>query len=263
MKQYITGENEIDLFELIKLIMAFMLKNKWVLLLSVILGAALGWFRVKQQPEIYTDYFQSTFYVKSSVITDEMLHTFIDNLNEQLPTIDNELVKVLKEIEPVKELSIDGLRTDIKVYANYKQPVENELIFKFLGDNLKGLDYYQTRVDSNTFYIKELQGIIEQKFDSLGVRLTNNDSKIQLNQLAKDNPTDFLAYVGLLEKYFDYEKQLKSFSNSLEFVPIEPINNPISTTRKKVLTVGGYAVLFFVVVLLFLYGYSWVRKPIK
>lgn len=263
MKQYITGENEIDLFELIKSIIAFMLKNKWVLLLSLVLGAATGWFRMKQQPNTYTDYYQSTFYVKSSVITDEMLHTFIKNLNEQLPIVDNELTKVLKEVEPVKELSIDGLRTDIKVYANYKDPVKNEVIFNFLSDYLKGLSYYQIRVDSNTFYIKELQHIIEQKFDSLGIRLTNNDSKIQLNQLAKDNPTDFLAYVGLLEKYYDYEKQLVSYSNSLEFVPIEPINNPISTTRKKMLIVIGYGLLCFVIALFFLYGFTWVKKSVK
>ncbi len=182
MKQYINGESEIDLYELIKSIFTFMFKNKWLLLLALFLGAALGWFRVKQQPNIYTNYYQSTFYVKSSVITDEMLHTFIKNLNEQLPIVDNELTKVLKEVEPVKELSIDGLRSDIKIYVNYKEPVKNEVIINFLGDYLKGLGYYQTRVDSNTFYIKELQHIIEQKFDSLGVRLTNNDAKIQLNQ---------------------------------------------------------------------------------
>ncbi|MCW8939055.1 MAG: hypothetical protein OQJ88_00260 [Flavobacteriales bacterium] len=244
MKQYITGENEIDLFELLKSIFTFMFKNKWLLLLTLFLGAALGWFRVTQQPNIYTNYYQSTFYVKSSVITDEMLHTFIKNLNEQLPTVDNELTKVLKEVEPVKELSIDGLRSDIKIYVNYKEPVKNEAIINFLNDYLKGLSYYQLRVDSNIFYIKELQRIIKQKFDSLGIQLTNNDSKLHLNQLAKDNPTHFLAYVGLLEKYYDYEKQLVSYSNSLEFVPIEPTNNPISTTRKKMLTITGYGFLF-------------------
>lgn len=263
MKQYVTGDSEIDLYELIKSIVAFLLKNKWVLILALVLGATLGWFRVKQQPTIYTDYFQSTFYVKSAVITDEMLHTFINNLNEQLPTVDNELTKVLKEVEPVKELSIDGLRTDIKVYANYKEPVKNEVIFNFLGDYLKGLSYYQTRVDSNTFYLKELQHLIQQKFDSLGIQLNSSNVKKQTTQLLKDNPTDFLAYIGLLEKYYDYEKQLVSYSNSLEFVPIEPTNNPISTTRKKMLTITGYGLLFFVVVLFFLYGFTWVKKSVK
>ena len=74
----------------------------------------------------------------------------------------------------------------------------------------------------------------------------------------------FLTLFGLLIATLLFSKTTsESYSNSLEFVPIEPINNPISTTRKKMLIVIGYGLLCFVIALFFLYGFTWVKKSVK
>jgi len=252
MKKLISEENELDLYVLIKSGIIFLLKFKWIVLIAFLIGALIGWFRIHQQPEIYTDYYQSEFYVKSSIITDEMTHTLIANLNESFDTYSNDkfapLLAEIKDIKPVKELSIDGLRSNIRVRCNLKSEQAIDDIFSFMNDYIYSTDYYKNKLDSSQQQLVQIEKLIQLKFDLLNFDLKGS------------NPTEFIGYLELVEKKQAVDKRLENLNNSLDFLAVEPVNKHIDTKQIKVLTLLGYGSLVLILTIFVLYIVSFFKR---
>jgi hypothetical protein len=245
------SDKEIDLYVVIKNTLKFIIKNKWIVLTSILIGVLIAILQIKNNPKVYTNYYQSYFFVQSSFITEEVIHTLVNNLAytyEDLDTkiYDAQLIKSIKEIKPVKELSIDGLRSNIRVIIDIAEPQDLNALIKLVKTNIEATEYYQLRHGLESKQYQQILALINTQLDSLGIDVNSTNIKNKLEEKS-NNPEHFLAYIALIEKKQELENKLVFLDKALEFVPVEPVNKPINTTNKKVLTILGFSFLMFIV----------------
>lgn len=244
-----SSNKEIDLYLVIKNILKFIVKNKWIVATFLVAGVVLGWFQIKNNPNKYTNYYQTQFYVKSTLIKDEVLHTLILNLslNYQNETDTSTLANNILKIKPAKELSVDGLRSDIRVAVDLKNTQDSKELFAYFKKNIEKSEYYQLRYDTAYQQYKQLSMLLDVQLDSLNIDVNNPDLAAIITERTKDKPEQFITYLTIIEKKQTIENELRFLNQAIEFVAFEPVNKPISTRNKKVLTILGYSLMLFIV----------------
>lgn len=251
MNKLLSQDNEIDLFMLIKNCLGFLWRYKIMVALFLIGGALIGLYRIKSDPDTYVNYSQSSFYIECSFISDEAMHTIVSNLNFVFDKFDKkeynqEIIKSVKEFTPVKELSIDGLRSDIRVIVDHRTPVNHTELMGFTAKYIASTDYYKRRYTMENERLNKITGLINSQMDSLGIDVEVSDLDAKLAQLSKNNPVNYMAYVNLIEKKQKLDEEITLLQKSIEFLPVNPANKPIDTMRLKILAIVGYSLLLFV-----------------
>jgi hypothetical protein len=202
--------------------------------------------QIKSNPEKYTNHYETQFYVKSTLIKDEVLHTLILNLslnyiNDTKTNITNNIIR----IKPTKELSVDGLRSDIRVAVKLKEPQAIEELLAYFKKDIEKSEYYQLRHDTAYQQYKQLSLLMDMQLDSLNIDINNPDLALLISNRSKNNPEEFLSYMALIEKKQTIENNLRLLNEAIEFVVFDPVNKPLSTFNIKVLTILGYSLLLF------------------
>jgi cell division protein FtsB len=239
---------EIDLYFLLKKGAFFILKHKWVVLIFLTIGLFVGLFQVKNNPDRYENYYQSYFFIESSLMPIETLHTFINNLNfvydeQQGEKVFPELLSEIKELTPVKELSVDGLRSSLRVFVDIKSPQELSDIMNLTSHYIESTAYFKLKYSVKMKELNKVLLLIIDQFKLLGVDLNDENLASVLEELSQSNPQNYLAYVSLVEKKTTLENEIAVLKNSLVYIPVYPENKLIDTSRNKIITYLGYTSL--------------------
>lgn len=259
------SNDEIDLYQLIIKALLFLNKNKFVLVLLIILGSGLAYFQIKKSPDKYNDFYQTNFYVKSTLLTNEEVHTFIDNLSFEYQNLDSEkynadIIFSIKGIDPKKELSIDGLRSDIKVEVLLSSPQKLDDLTKLVQSYIESTDYYIFKHDSIFSQQELILNLLNSKLLDLGFDIYDAELATQLKEKANDDVKLYLEYIKLVEKKTEADLKLATLEKSIQFLPVEPTNKLIDTFRLKMLLCVGYGFVLTILGIVVLIALNFLKQ---
>tara|TARA_B100000809_G_C15139822_1_gene532573 strand:+ start:5061 stop:5852 length:792 start_codon:yes stop_codon:yes gene_type:complete len=260
-----TEKDEIDLYLLLRKGVMYLIKNKLILFGFLILGFGIGYFRVKENPDKYNNFYLSHFYIESNTVSQEMLFVLINNLNFEFEKIsktrfDSELIEEIKSIEAVKELSIDGLRSNLRVDVETRSPLGYDFILELTSFHIKSAEYFTQKSNVKKEDLIKVLSLLDSELDSLGLNLGSDNLSQIVKKLSANKPQNYLAYVNLVEKKISLEREVDSLNDSLKFIPVEPKNKFITTTRLQVLTCLGYSMLMILIGLFVLQVKAIIKK---
>ena len=112
-----TNNDEIDLIDLIKKVLAFVSKNKWVLIGVFILGSVLGYFQTKNKAGESQDVYRSQFILETSFISPNQVYMIGRELSYDIknPKVEDvDFYSSVSEIECLKD-AVEGKETEINM----------------------------------------------------------------------------------------------------------------------------------------------------
>jgi hypothetical protein len=240
--------NEIDLYQSIKDGLFFLNKNKLILTTLFVFGVVLAYFQINKFPNNYRDYYQSDFYVNSSILTNEEVHTLTENLSFNYQKLDIKkynavLLSLIKSIDAKKELSIDGLRSNIRVEILLFKPQELDTLTNLIKNYVESADYYKLKHDSVYNQQKLILNLLNSKISDLGIDIYSDKLITQLKEKTNEDIKMYLNYVELVEKKTELDQNLARLDKGIVFLPIEPSNKLITTFKIQMLLFVGYGLL--------------------
>lgn len=243
---------EIDLYRVIKNALNFFLKNKIVLLSLFFIGVLLAVIQIVNTPEKYNNYYESNFLVQSSIISDEVLFTMIENLSFNYENLDEkkfdaEVLSSIKKIDPVKELSIDGLRSDIRVIVQMSKKQDIIHLTNLVKTQIESTEYYKTRFKIKNKQYEQVLTLIDKQLHFLKIDIDDKDLASSLYNRTKEEPEQFLTYVELVEKKQQLELDIGLLNKSLEFIASEPVNELNKPINLMVLIILSYSFLLSII----------------
>jgi hypothetical protein len=176
------------------------------------------------------------------------VHSLTENLSYDYQNLDvkkysADLLLSIKDIDPKKELSIDGLRSDIKVEVLLFKPQELRGLTSLIKTYIESTDYFILKHDSLYSQQKLIVNLLNSKLLDLGLDIYNDKLATQLKEKTNEDIELYLQYVELVEKKTEADKNLATLEKSIAFLPLEPSNKLITTFKLQMLLFVGYGLL--------------------
>lgn len=260
------NEQEIDLVELLIKIYKFIIKRKWLLLSSCIIGLTLGAISITRNPSKYKAFYKKNYISLSSSVSKETLAELINGLHENFPP--NPSINDLNHLSSLLNLPIDITKTfkNISITTDYTNEKYNggvkftiEVFDKEKFDTItNSIIYY---IDSNPYVKERYELLIKQQSELLSLinkkikeldscnincykhqTIPSSNASITFNENLKE-----FNYVQLYQQKQLIEKELQLDKTNLYFIST---NSPIAFVSNKpiiIVTIAGYGLLGIII----------------
>ena len=208
------NNDEIDLIELFKNIYSFIKKNKWILIITFILGTGLGYYQSSQKAKKSKDIYRSQFIVNSPFISGNEIYMIGRNLSYNLDKsnsdkITSEVLNSIEEIECTKDVIVEGDEPEVNIVFKTNKSLDINKLIDLVSEKIKLNKHFDINYKLEVQHNNELLKLLNKRLSEVE---EEKDSK------------QFLAYIELLEKKQNLEKKIGLIENPIQFYPIAPLN---------------------------------------
>jgi len=261
-----TNNDEIDLLRFIEKILRFFKKNRYIILISVIIGLTLGILMYTTTPKKYS----ATLLVQSSILANAEQIQVITNWNDlikknekdvlaQYLNSNRQLLEKLRSIEAVEILKLyiekNPIGFTIKVLVTdttILDTLQRAIIY-----GLENGEYVKARVDARKEDLNKLITKVQQEIAQLdstksGVERTLQSGKGTGSSIMVNLSDVNTQMITLNEKLLDYANELKFISPIKVIQSFIKYKNPVEPKLPKYMGLGllsgfliGYLVAFF------------------
>lgn len=275
-KQLMAGANtdDLDLLQLFDNIFSFFRRYGFLLIISALVGAGIGYLLYKTAKPLYA----STMLLHSFTLTNTEHISIIDNWNDLLKNreytalaermhAEPETVRRLAKISAaeIQKLYIPNNPNGFVVEVLVKDPAILDKLQHGILYGLENSDYIKTKIASRRANLTQLIEKVNAEISKLdstkrNIEATINGNVNRAGAFIVDVSSINAQMIGLNEKLLDYQEQLR-FSNAVQVLhKFEKFHKPVSPRLFKSLVlglIGGFAIGYVLAL------FSYARRKIR